>query len=241
MAGDKLEKAYLEIREAEPKESSGSGSRDHRQPGSKIDELTCHFNPKEYTTRKSANWERKNQKGARRAAFPQFKGAGPVSLSLELFLDASESASGRIAEEVDKLFACCVPTERTHTDTKPHPPLVNFMWGAATSFTAIVKSVSAKYTLFRPDGTPTRAVCTVDLEEYPTPAQRQNPTSGALAAHRTRTVRAGDSLASIAYDEYGSAALWRAVAAINGVEDPMRLPVGTSLLIPPALEAAEHA
>lgn len=241
MSGDKLEKAYLEIREAESKESSGSGSRDHREPGRKLDELTCHFNPKEYSTKKSANWERKNQKGAAQAAFPQFKGAGPVSLSLELFLDASESASGRIGDDVDKLFACCAPTARTRSDTKPHPPLVNFMWGSATSFTAIVQSVSAKYTLFRPDGTPTRAVCRVELEEYPTPARRQNPTSGAPATYRTRTVRAGDSLASIAYDEYGHAALWRAVAALNGLEDPMRLAVGTSLLIPPVVEAVRHA
>ena len=33
----------------------------------------------------------------------------------------------------------------------------------------------------------------------------QNPTSGGLAAHRTHTVVAGDSLASIAYAEYGDA------------------------------------
>ena len=47
---------------------------------------------------------------------------------------------------------------------------------------------------------------------------------------------AGDSLASIAYREYGAPAYWRALAEANGIDDPLRLRPGTRLLVPPAEE-----
>jgi nucleoid-associated protein YgaU len=117
---------------------------------------------------------------------------------------------------------------------------VVFGWGSTVSIVAIVKSVSARFSLFRPDGTPIRAVCNVSLEEVPTEAPRQNPTSGSLTALRTHRVVAGDSLASIAYDEYEDARLWRALAEANHLDDPMRLPPGTELLVPPPAEAAGY-
>jgi nucleoid-associated protein YgaU len=50
------------------------------------------------------------------------------------------------------------------------------------------------------------------------------------------TVVAGDSLPSIAWREYGDPTLWRPIAERNGIDDPMRLPAGTALLIPAAEE-----
>ena len=68
----------------------------------------------------------------------------------------------------------------------------------------------------------------------PPGAPKQNPTSGAIAAHRSHLVIAGDTLASLAYAEYGDATLWRPLAAFNGIDDPLRIPEGTSVLLPPA-------
>ena len=42
----------------------------------------------------------------------------------------------------------------------------------------------------------------------------------------------GDTLAGIAYREYGDPSLWRAVAAANGIDDPMHLRPGSSVLLP---------
>jgi nucleoid-associated protein YgaU len=50
---------------------------------------------------------------------------------------------------------------------------------------------------------------------------------------------AGESLHSIAYREYGSAELWRGLAAENGIDDPLRVRPGTSIRIPPRERAAE--
>lgn len=156
-------------------------------------------------------------------------------LSLEMFLDHTDSPSADVSEDVATLFRCLVPTDDSITANTPSPPHVRFMWGqAGENFLAYIKSVSAKYTLFRPDGKPIRAVCMLSLEEIPETAEKTNPTSGTPEIHRARTVVAGDTLQSIAYAEYRQPALWRLIAETNGIDDPMRLRSGTRLLIPPA-------
>jgi nucleoid-associated protein YgaU len=109
---------------------------------------------------------------------------------------------------------------------------VRFQWGAVTGFPAHITSVTAKYTLFTPSGTPVRAVCTVQLAEMGGETGGQNPTSGALTSRTVRTFVDGDSLPSLAYREYGDPTRWRAIAEANGIDDPMRLAVGRTLLVP---------
>ena len=46
-------------------------------------------------------------------------------------------------------------------------------------------------------------------------------------------LRAGDSLHSIAQRVYGKPSLWRGLAQANDIDDPMRVPPGTSILVPP--------
>ena len=72
----------------------------------------------------------------------------------------------------------------------------------------------------------------MSLEELPVEAQKTNPTSGALTVRRVHTVVEGDTLASVAYREYGDAGLWRPLAAYNDVDDPMVLTRGQALLVP---------
>jgi nucleoid-associated protein YgaU len=83
---------------------------------------------------------------------------------------------------------------------------------------------------------PIRGTAAVSLEEIAAEPAGQNPTSGALAAHRVHTVVAGDSLPSIAWQEYGDPTIWRVVAAANDVDDPLRLRAGTALVLPAAEE-----
>ena len=172
----------------------------------------------------------------RRPAPPEFTGADPCKLTLEMFFDASDTELGSVVEPVEALFRCCVPTEDTQQNKKAVPPLVQLSWGTITSFPAFITSVQAKYTLFTPDGTPIRAMCNVSMEEMPGDPLGQNPTSGALSAYAVHKVVAGDSLASIAFREYGDPAMWRSLAEANNIDDPIRLAVGTTLMVPPAHE-----
>jgi nucleoid-associated protein YgaU len=225
----KLEHAFLELRD--PPVDQGS-----MQPGPRRGRIDFQFNPRELSLTKSAKWSRQAQKGSKKSDVPQFTGADPSKLSLEMFLDASDTQDDRVVRTVEQLFACCVPTDESHQKKKGSPPWVVFHWGALTSFTAFVSSVSVKYSLFTPGGVPIRATATVTIEEISGEQQGQNPTSGGLAARKVHTVVAGDSLASVAWREYGDPTLWRAIAERNGIDDPMRLPAGKTLLVPAADE-----
>jgi hypothetical protein len=169
-----------------------------------------------------------------------WRGGGPRTMSVNVLLDASLSSNGGIQPDVDLLFACCQPTMMSLMMQMPSPPFVIFGWGLTIGFLAYMKSVSAEYTLFRPDGTPLRASASLTMEEIPIQVPMQNPTSGG-AVRRTRTVVAGDTLQSISRTEYGKPTMWRAIAHANGIEDPLRLQPGTTLLIPPRSEASALA
>lgn len=228
MAGTgKMDKAQLTLYEPSP-----GGS-----PGSTRGVVKFQFNPKEVTISKSAKWERKPSKGSSKAGPPEFTGPEPAKLSLEMFLDATEARDGSVVDTVEALLACCVATEQSAGQKKPSPPIVVLHWGSTASFPAFITSVSAKFTLFNSDGTPIRAVCSVQMEEMPGEEfRKQNPTSGGHDLRRVHRTVAGDTLASVAFAEYGDPTTWRALAAFNEIDDPLRLPTGTLLLLPPPEE-----
>jgi len=221
----KLEHAYLELRDP-PRDGNVS------KPGPRVGRIDFQFNPKELTLAKSAKWKRDTQRENSRSGVPEFTGSDPSKLTLEMFLDATEKNDTRVVDAVEALFACCVPTRESLDAKKPSPPWVIFHWGGLTGFAAYVSSVSVKYTLFTAGGLPVRGIATVTVEEIAGKTPGQNPTSGALAAHKVHTVLSGDTLASLAWREYGDAGAWRAIARANDIDDPMRLQPGQTLLLP---------
>ena len=222
----KLERAFLALSEPSTNGAKGGGAG----------RIEFSFNPKEITVARTAEWRSKPSK---KPAMPEFVGTKPASITLEMFFDASEG--GDVGKSVDDLLACLEPHQKTKKD-KPSPPFVSFGWGVKTYLDqAVVKSVSVKYTRFKPDGTPIRAVATVTLEELRPAEAKQNPTSGSLDVEVERVVRPGDTLASIAYEELGSPSLWRVIAEANRIHDPFRLPAGRPLIIPSLASLADRA
>jgi nucleoid-associated protein YgaU len=220
-----LQRAKLELREPP---TDGSTSK----PGGSLGTIQFQFNPKELTVAKNAKWKPGKSNNAKSAAPPEFGGSDPSKLNLEMFLDATEKMDDSVVKTVEKLFACCVPTEKSRQAKKGSPPWVIFSWGGLTGFPAYVSTVTAKYTLFTPGGMPVRAVVSIALEEISGEKQGQNPTSGALAARDTHLLVAGDTLPSVAYSAYGDAGAWRDIARLNDIDDPLRLSPGARLLIP---------
>jgi nucleoid-associated protein YgaU len=221
-------KAYISLI---PPNSSG---------GPELGRVTFDYNPKELSYNKAAQWQRKPAKGASKATMPEFQGPSPMSLSVELFLDGYEAGED-ISADIETLYSCCQPMEDSLQSKKPSPPWVVFGWGNNPQLTAIVKSVAVKLTMFANNGTPLRAVCTVAMEEVVPDSLAQNPTSGSLRSVRSHLVVEGDSLASVAYKEYGNADWWRPLAHANGIDDPLKLLPGTRLLVPDIDEAFNQA
>jgi nucleoid-associated protein YgaU len=207
-------------------------------------ELPFMYNPAELTTAKSANWNRPQQKGAGSAGKPQFTGAGPQTVQMEIWFDAWDAAGADVARSVMTLFGWTKPTPTSITKKLPRPPVLGFEWGSNRILADIkffLKTVNAKYVLFKPDGTPVRASATITLEEVPEDPPKQNPSSGARESRRSHLMRAGDSLHSVAWREYGDAGLWRGIAAFNEIDDPLRVTAGTTILVPTADEARRLA
>lgn len=199
--------------------------------------LTCKFNPKEIKVSKSAQWKRTPSRGAEQAPEPEFVGTNPRILKMELLFEGWSTGTGDVSADVDTLFTWTNPTAASITANQPQPPLIVLHWGQKSYFEVYVKKVDATFTLFDAQGAPIRAVVSCQFEETPTSAEGQNPTSGGRAGNRTHVVVQGESLQSIAYEEYRSAGQWRAIALANGIDDPFRLLPGTSLLVPPATDA----
>jgi phage tail-like protein len=118
---------------------------------------------------------------------------------------------------------------------------VTFKWGSFV-FKGWWSSFSLKITRLDMMGNPLRGEVQVQIVENPANMPSQNPTSGGKGIRRVHTVVAGDSLASISFEACGKADLWRLVAELNGIDDPMRLRPGTTLLLPSKadIKAAMH-
>lgn len=191
------------------------------------------FNPTDYSITRGAKWEAKSNKEGLLPA--EYNGPEPSSITVKMFLDETHKDGGDISTDVKKLLSKVDPDPATVSKDKPSAPHVKFIWGDAITFVGYLKSVAAQYQLFREDGKPVRGEVTLTLLEYGEKPARQNPTSGGEPGSRAHHVVAGDTLASIAYDEYGSAASWRLIADANPViSDPLRLHPGTALVVPPA-------
>jgi hypothetical protein len=202
--------------------------------------LKFQFNPTEYTVSKSARWNRTPTRGAESATEPDYVGTNPTSVTMQVFFDASELPGGDVSADVSTLMEWTRPTPVSQAMNRGQPPLLRFIWGmnpVLQSFQGYLKSVRANYTMFRMDGTPIRATANISLEEVTERVGPQNPTSGSREGRRSRQLAEGDSLASVAYQELGDAALWRGLAEFNGIDDPMRVTPGTRLLIPTPAEA----
>ncbi|MFD9890217.1 LysM peptidoglycan-binding domain-containing protein [Amycolatopsis sp. NPDC059027] len=204
------------------------------KPGGTIARVKFQFNPNQLTLTKRTEWRRKPSRMADQAAVPEFVGSAPRTLSVEIFLDATAKHDDSVEQGVQTILLACVPTTQSLGRKRPASPWVRFEWGRSktVSFNGIVKSVSVTYSLFDVDGSPLRARCSLTIDEAGGGTPGQNPTSGAIEARRGHRVVAGDTLAQLAWREYGDATAWRIIAEANGLDDPMRLRPGTELLIP---------
>lgn len=210
-----------------------------RTPGGLIKRFTFEFNPAELSLTRRAQWKVTPAQIERSGPLPEFMGSEPREMSVEIFLDSSHKpGSNTVMKKVEALLECCEVTAESAAAKQPSPPWVVFQWGSFSTarFTAYVGSVDANYTLFSTAGVPIRATCRLQLHEIPSETKGQNPTSGALNAQRVHRVVAGDSLQSLAWQEYGDAAAWRSIAEANGIDDPADLPNGRELILPAAEE-----
>ena len=199
------------------------------------------FNPTEFSISKSNEWKYEKVTGTTFTP-PSFGGGNPRELTLNLLLDASLLGKTQHVRGItDDLFKMMeVPGGSAGGSSTAAPPFITFTWGSETTFKSVCTQLTVAYKLFRPNGDPIRADVKMTLKQAEpastassTGANRgTNPTTRANAGHGVHTVKDGDSLPSIAYEAYGDATSWRAIADANGIENPLHLRRGRSLSLP---------
>lgn len=91
--------------------------------------------------------------------------------------------------------------------------------------------MTKKLTHFLEDGTPVRATLDCTFKEWKEPIKEKKRAN--LIDHPVRIVKRGETLSSIATEEFGDPSLWRVIAKENGLINPRKLPPGKVLTIPP--------
>lgn len=201
----------------------------------KVEVVKCLFNPKEYGVTRKNKWTAPPAKNHTIAEY-EFGGADPSTMTLSLLFDTfdeGEDVRTVYTEKVWKLMDID-PTLKDKKSKSGRPPKVLFQWGQAFGFVAVITSITQKFVLFKEDGIPVRATLDVSFQQVQETNLRppQNPTSGGESGSREWIVKEGDTLASIAYAEYGDSNSWRPIADANRLTQVRRLRPGSALEIP---------
>jgi len=205
--------------------------------------IPVQFNPPEYGLAKAAQMAEIAIPGID-SPIIQFVRGQTQTLSLELFFDTSRLGSGPAAMDVRLLTDPVAQLGRIQPRTHA-PPRIRFIWGLGLSFRAVVDNVQQKFSLFNPLGIPVRATLTVSFKEYKTLEEQLKELNLQSSDHtKRRVIRRGDTLARIAFEEYGDATQWRWIAEHHEnrgrLSDLRRLVPGTELAVP-ALDSLSEA
>jgi hypothetical protein len=215
------------------------------------DAYTVQVNPSTYTLSHLLNYSRHLGQGAS-SSEAVYAGSPPVNLQFEFLFDStgvvpvpSELSDiplvGAIASALspDEPFVVMAEIEKFNSlvyelDGEVHRPRrLQLVWGTLV-FDCVLSSLNYRFTLFKPDGTPLRAVaaCTF-CESIPNAQQVLEDNTHSPDLTHLRDVREGDTLPLLASEVYGNPKLYLEVARVNRLVNFRRLRPATRVTFPP--------
>lgn len=196
--------------------------------------LVCQFNPEELTLTKQINWNHSPVSGDN-VGQVEYGSGQPETFNLKLIFDTTATGLD-VRLEYALLLEMAKPGSLIPGLKIKEPAQCRFLWGAITSFTAVITSISQNFIMFLSNGTPVRANLDVAFQEVKDEAQQaqEQPTNPTTRSEprKTRRVQQGDRLDLIAFEEYGDAGQWLALAEANELDNPLALAPGQILKIP---------
>ncbi len=183
------------------------------------------FNPPEYQLQKSNQFAEIGIPGLGSSLLQFVKGTAQT-LTMELFFDTT--ATGLDVRLFTELVLVL-----TDINAETHaPPRLLFLWGSL-AFPCVLESVTQKFDYFNASGLPLRASLSVTLKSYDL-LENLLASIPLQSADRTkrRVLKEGDTLQSIAAQEYGDPRKWRPIAEANNIDNPLTIQPGQGLIIP---------
>ncbi|MBK8902426.1 MAG: LysM peptidoglycan-binding domain-containing protein [Anaerolineaceae bacterium] len=211
------------------------------------------FNPTELSYSQSFDWQERKTAAANPAVSGRshdFRGSGPQTFNLKLFFDTYERHDDQLTRQNLSTLLPTLPFAASeaadvrlkHTNeivalgranSELHrPPICKLYWGRTQLFVGVLTSVEETLTMFLPDGTAVRATLACTFTAYKPETLARNRELHSADVAKSRVVKRGESLQSIAAEEYNDPGLWRHIARANHIVNPRRLAPGTELFIP---------
>jgi nucleoid-associated protein YgaU len=160
----------------------------------------------------------------------KFKSIKPRTFSFDFLLDGT----GAAGEKIEVLVRLELFRRTTGFSGKIHrPKFLLLNWGSFIA-TCVLESFSINYKLFRPDGTPLRAVLSASFREHkPAPLRELLKNLSSPDLTHWHATAAGEHLALITYRIYKDPRYYLHVAEANGLDNLRELTKGQSLRLPP--------
>jgi len=197
------------------------------------------FNPNEYRLQKTNQFTEFANPGTS-APLIQFSHGNAQTLTMQLFFDTYDPKfmDGQQEKNKDVRFYTRQVTDLLKVDEKLHaPPICQFSWGSLI-FIGVLERAEVHCKLFLPSGIPVRATVDVTFKQFFDGKIETGLFAAALPKkqsanfYKRRLVRLGDTLSSIAGEEYDDPTQWRPIAEANHLDDPLAIRPGLVLVIP---------
>ena len=245
---DKAKLEKLTLRAFKPSASPDDPPQPSDAPA---DTYTVQVNPSSYSLNHLLNYSRYRGQGSS-GSEAVYSDSLPVNLQFEFLFDGTGVVPkpstlgdiplvGAIASALSQDGAFVVMDEikkfnalvYDYNGPQHRPRALLLVWGSLV-FPCVLTSLEYRFTLFKEDGTPLRAVakCTF-CESVPDSerVRRDNSTSPDLT--HVRDVRDGDTLPLLVYDIYGSPKFYLEVARVNKLVNFRRLRPASRVSFPP--------
>jgi hypothetical protein len=192
------------------------------------------INPESYTLAYKLKFSNSGQGQGTSGRQLKYEYTEPEEITFDFLFDNTGIIDGNprdsIADDIQQFKEVLI----AYQGDSHEPRHLKLVWGENSIFKGRVTEVSINYKLFKPDGTPIRAVATVKFKssiEDLKRAARENNSSPDLT--HVRKVRAGDTLPLMCYRIYGDPKYYLEVARVNGINNFRNLTPGTDIFFPP--------
>ena len=200
------------------------------------------FNPTTLELKNTARWQAPNT--ATGDAPYTYLGGQEQALSLKFLFHAEGMRKGEhVKAKIEQLRELLKPVPQQISGVeRDRPPTVEFVWGTWTSEPSIVTAVDVTTELFDEEGLPLRAWVALTMSKSlsgPEEAAKKkgtNPTTKATRRRSGHQVAPGENIALIAHQHFRTPTRWAEIAAMNDLDDPLRVHAPRLLIVPLELD-----